>query len=69
MSDPIPRLTTALHPESAVEAEAIEAVGTGYAAAVLADTVERALKLEFLRGAEAGRREIEEEHGLFRRPW
>lgn len=69
MSDPIQRLKAALCPRQATEVEAIEAVGSGHAAAALADAAERALKLEFLRGAEVGRREIEEEHGLRRQPW
>lgn len=69
MSDPTRRLMAALSPENAAEREAIEAVGTGHAATALADAVERALMHEFLRGAEAGRREIEEEHGIRRRPW
>lgn len=68
-SDPIQRLVVALSPERTDEEEAVEAVGTGHAAGVLADVVERAMKREFLLGAEAGRREIEEEHGIVREPW
>lgn len=69
MSDPTRRLVAALDPARPVEFEVIEAVGSGHAAAALADAVERALKLEFLRGAEVGRHEIEEELGVIRRPW
>lgn len=61
------RLRMVLRPRSVAEVEAIEAVGTGHAAGILADVVERAAKREFLRGAEVGRREIEEEHGLVRK--
>ena len=68
-SDPIQRLVVALRPERTAEEEAIEAVGTGHVAGALADAVERAMKREFLRGAEVGRREIEEEHGIVREPW
>lgn len=68
MSDPIQRLTAALRPEGTHEREAIEAVGSGHAADALADAAERALMHEFLRGAETGRREIEEEHGIRRSP-
>lgn len=67
VTDPITRLKAALDPERAVEVEAIEAVGTGHAAYALADAVERAMKHAFLLGAEVGRREVEEEHGLARR--
>lgn len=68
MSDSTRRLKAALRPVTILEVEAIEAVGTGHAAGVLADLFERATKREFLRGAEVGRCEIEEEHGLARKP-
>lgn len=65
MTTPTRRLLAALRPESAAE---VEAVGAGHAAGVLASLVESALKRAFLRGAEVGRREIEEEeHGFVRR--
>lgn len=65
--DPSQRLALALLPESGTEVEAIEAVGTGHAAGVLANLVERAIKKAFLRGAETGRREIEEERDFTRK--
>ena len=68
MTTPTRRLLAALRPESAAEVEAVEAVGAGHAAGVLASLVESAVKRAFLRGAEVGRREIEEEeHGFVRR--
>lgn len=65
----IERLTRELRPERACEEEVLDAAAALPNAELLVELVERATKREFLRGAEAGREEIEEELGLTRRPW
>lgn len=60
------RLAKHLAPESEAERDAIEAVVGSPGAGLLVAMVERATKRQWLFGAEAGRREVEEEQGIRR---